>query len=112
MCMYMIFRSGTCANWAQLNASTSLEGEVRGSGGVGVLIRGSVKHYQIEILEAEIEDMLWAKLNQGEEEKGLVLAVCYVPPESSSCGRSSEECFQILAEQVASLECLDHLALS
>ena len=27
MCMYMIFRSGTCANWAQVNASTSLEGE-------------------------------------------------------------------------------------
>ena len=80
MCMYMIFRSGTCANWAQVNASTSLEGEggvegklmrkeglkgdeevvverykwsgnnrkhlyrkaVRGSGGVGVLIREEV----------------------------------------------------------------------
>ena len=45
--------------------------------------------------------MLWMKLNQGEEEEGLVLAVCYVPPESSSHGRSSEECFQSLAEQVA-----------
>ena len=40
------------------------------------------------------------KLNQGEEEEGLVLAVCYVPPESSSRGRSSEKYFQILAEQL------------
>ena len=31
---------------------------MRGSGGVGVLIREEVlKHYQVEILEAEIEDM-------------------------------------------------------
>ena len=74
----------------------------RGSGGVGMLIREEVlKHYQVEILEAEIEDMLWVKLNQGEEEERLVLAVCYVPPESSSRGRSSEEYFQLLAEQVA-----------
>ena len=65
-----------------------------------MLIREEVlKHYQVEILEAEIEDM-WEKLNQGEKEEGLVLAVCYVPPESSSYGRSSEEYFQILAEQV------------
>lgn len=45
--------------------------------------------------------MLWMKLNQGEEEEGLVLAVYYVPPESSSRERSSEEYFQTLAEQVA-----------
>ena len=45
---------------------------VRGSGGVGVLIREEVlKRYQ-EILEAEVEDMLWMKLNQSEEEEGLV----------------------------------------
>ena len=75
---------------------------VRGSGGVGVLIREEVlKHYQVEILETEKEDMLWVKLNQREEEEGLVLALCYVSPESSSHGRSSEEYFQILAEQVA-----------
>ena len=46
--------------------------------------------------------MLWNKLSQGEDEEGLVLAVCYVPPpESSSRGRSPEEYFQTLAEQVA-----------
>ena len=40
------------------------------------------------------------KLNQGEEEEGLVLAVCYLLRESSSRGRSSGEYFQILVEQV------------
>ena len=75
---------------------------VRGSGGVGVLVREEVlKHYQVEILDAEVEDMLWVKLNPGEEEQWLVLAVCYVPPESSSRGRSSEGYLQLLAEQVA-----------
>jgi len=83
---------------------------VKGSGGVGVLIREEVlKRYQVEILEAEIEDIL---LNQGEEEDELVFIVCYVPPESSSCGRSSDKYFQILAEQMESLECLDHWARS
>ena len=58
---------------------------VRGSSGVGVLIREEVlKRYQVEILEADVEDMLWMKMNQGKEEEGLVLAVCYVPPASSS----------------------------
>lgn len=37
-----------------------------------------LKHYQIEILEAEVEDMLWVKLNEEKEEQGLVLPVCYV----------------------------------
>ena len=55
--------------------------------------------------------MLWVKLNQGKEEEGLVLAVCYVPPESSSRGRSSEEYFQILAEQVAKFGVFGSLGL-
>ena len=40
-----------------------------------MLIREEV--IKIEILEAEIEDMLCVKLNQGEEEEGLVFAVYY-----------------------------------
>jgi len=35
-----------------------------------------LKHYQVD-LEAEVEDMLCVKLNQGEEEEGLVFAVYY-----------------------------------
>ena len=49
---------------------------VRGSGGVGVLVREEVlKHYQVEILDAEVEDMLWVKLYPGEEEQSWQCAM-------------------------------------
>ena len=72
---------------------------VRGSSVVGVLVRGSAETLPSRDLECRGEDMLWVRLNLGEEEWGLVLAVCYVPPESSH-GRSSEGYLQLLAEQV------------
>ena len=37
----------------------------------------------------------------GKEEQALVLAVCYIPPESSSRGIGAEEMLQALAEGVA-----------
>ena len=82
---------------------------VRGSGGVGVLVRGEVLNsYQIEILGAEVEHMLWVKLNPGEEEQGLVLAVCYVPLESSSRGRLAK-CPREWWKMVNSLKVIDNL---
>ena len=41
----------------------------------------------------------------GGREQGLVLAVCYVPLKSSSCGRSSEGYFQLLTEHVTLVMC-------
>ena len=60
---------------------------VRGSGGVGLLIREEVlEGYAAEILESDIEDIMWVRMRQvdEDEEEALVLAVCYIPPESSS----------------------------
>ena len=60
---------------------------VRGSGGVGLLIREEVlEGYTIEILESDIEDIMWVRMRQvdEDEEEALVLAVCYIPLESSS----------------------------
>ena len=77
---------------------------VRGSGGVGLLIKEEVlESYTIEILESDVEDILWVRIRQVEEEEdeALVLAVCYIPPESSSRGVSAEDVLQSLAEQVA-----------
>ena len=77
---------------------------VRGSGGVGLLIKEEVlESYTIEILESDVEDILWVRIRQveEEEEEALVLAVCYIPPESSSRGVSAEDVLQSLAEQVA-----------
>ena len=42
----------------------------------------------MELLEADIKDVLWMRLSQ-EEEECLVLAVCYIPPESSMQGGRS-----------------------
>ena len=77
---------------------------VRGSGGVGLLIKEEVlERYTIEILESDVEDILWVRIRQVEEEEdeALVLAVCYIPPKSSSRGVSAEDVLQSLAEQVA-----------
>ena len=77
---------------------------VRGSGGVGLLIREEVlEGYAVEILESDIEDIMWVRMRQvdEDEEEALVLAVCYIPPESSSRGVSADELLQLLAEQVA-----------
>ena len=76
---------------------------IQGSGGVGVLIREEVpKEYAVEVLESEVDDVLRVRLsNEKEEEGSLVLAVCYLPPETSSRGMGGEETLQSWAEQVA-----------
>ena len=53
----------------------------------------------VEVLDTDVEDVLWVRLSQ-ENEEMLTLAVCYIPPESLSCGRGVEETLQLLAEQV------------
>ena len=56
---------------------------MRGSGGVGLLIKEEVlESYTIEILESDVKDILWVRIRQVEEEEdeALVLAVCYIPP--------------------------------
>ena len=44
----------------------------------------------VEVHEADVEDVLWVRLSQ-EEEEGLVLAVCYIPPESSNRGEGQKK---------------------
>ena len=74
---------------------------VRGLGGVGLLVHEEVlERYAVEVFETDVEDVLWVRLGQ-ENEECLLLAICYVPPEMSSWGRGAEETFQLLAEQVA-----------
>ena len=75
---------------------------VRGSGGVKVLIREEVlKEYAVEVLDSDVEDVLWVRLSKDQEEEPVVLAVCYIPPESSSRGVGVEEVLQSVAELVA-----------
>ena len=49
-----------------------------------MLIREKVlKEYAVEVLDSDVDDVLWLRLSNEEEEKGsLVLAVCCLPPET------------------------------
>ena len=70
--------------WFGCNRCTLHRKAVRGSGGVGVLIRKEVlKQYAVKVLDSDVDDVLWVRLSNEEEEEGsLVLAACYLIPET------------------------------
>ena len=47
-----------------------------------------------------MEDILWIRLGHREGGRDLVIGACYVPPDSSSRGRNSEETLLKLEEQI------------
>ena len=49
-------------------------------------VGGRFRENTVEVLEADVEDVLWVRLGH-EEEESLVLAACYIPSESFSRGR-------------------------
>ncbi|CAG2253934.1 unnamed protein product [Mytilus edulis] len=54
----------------------------RGSGGVAALVKNDLlKYYNVEILNSEVQDILWIKLSN--ENDIICLCVCYLPPEHS-----------------------------
>ena len=56
---------------------------VRGSGGVGLLgCEEVLKRCEVDVLDTDVEDILWVKLSPDNGE-ALALAACYIPPESS-----------------------------
>ena len=86
--------------WVGRNRKGLHRKAVRGSGSVGLLIKEEVlERYTIEILECDVEDVLWVRIRQVEmeEEEALVVAVCNIPPESPSRGVSAEDTLQSLA---------------
>ena len=86
--------------WFGRNRRNLHRNAVRGSGGVGLLVREEVlERYVVEVLDTDVEDVLWVRLNQ-ENEEILTLAVCYIPPEPSGSGMGAEETLQLLTEQV------------
>ena len=51
-----------------------------------------MKEYAVEVLDSDMDDVLWVRQSNEEEEEGsLVLAVCYLPPETSSWGMGGEK---------------------
>ena len=67
---------------------------IRGSGGVGILIRNSILNYfSVATLEEKVEGILWIELIGKKSVQGqhLGICVCYLPPISSSRGDISQE---------------------
>ena len=62
---------------------------VRGSGGVGILIKDSLfNKYSIDIVDKNYEDIIWVSCTQTKDpDQVLYICVCYLPPASSSWGR-------------------------
>ena len=74
---------------------------VRGLGGVGVFVRNALLNdWAVEVVDAEVEDILWLKLECSKVSSIIVLAVCYLPSMSSSRGLDVYERLSQLEEQV------------
>ena len=74
---------------------------VRGSGGVGVLVKNVIlQDWSVKVIDMKLEDVMWVKLEHKETSHAVFIAVCYFPPASSSRDIDIEERFHVLGEQV------------
>ena len=87
--------------WFGKNRSQLNRKAVRGSGGVGMLVKSSwCQLWSGEIVNVETEDIMWMKFVNKQTMEVLFVAVCYIPPEGSSRDVDAEERFQMLSDQV------------
>ena len=40
-----------------------------------------LNEYAVEVLDSDVEGVLWVRMSKEQEEESLVLAVSYIPPE-------------------------------
>ena len=74
-------------SWFGHNRQALNRKAVRGSGGVGVFVRNALLNdWAVEEVDTEVEDILWLKLECSKTNSIVMLAVCYLPPMSSSRG--------------------------
>ena len=73
---------------------------MRGSGGVGLLIKHTMcQSWSVEVVNVEIEDVMWSKFENHQMNEVHLVAVCYIPPAGSSRDVDTEERFLMLSEQ-------------
>ena len=74
--------------WIGHNRKNISPTALRGSGGVGFLIKLSIlDQFSVSILDSTTDDILWIKLiDKLDNENGLYLCSCYLPPSGSSRG--------------------------
>ena len=74
----------------------------RGSGGVGFLVADKLllKH-KVAVIDTSVDGIMWLKLSlKNEDDQGLLLCVCYLPPEGSSTGNHAQEFYDALLSQL------------
>ena len=92
--------------WIGNNRKILSRQALRGSGGVGILIRDSLAdNYSVSVLDTDAEGILWVQFT------GIIhhledfsLCVCYLPPSNSSRGDNSAEFFDQLKSNVYSYQ--------
>ena len=88
--------------WFGNNRKTISRRAIRGSGGVGILVKESLfDSFSIDVVDKKYEDILWIACTQiGNPENTLYVCVCYLPPVGSSRGDKLQEVFDILRSQI------------
>ena len=88
-------------HWVGHNRGRLNKNAVRGSGGVGLLIKHTMcQSWSVEVVNVEIEDVMWVKFENHEVNEVFFIAVCYIPPAGSSRDVDTEERFLMLSEQI------------
>ena len=85
--------------WIGQNRLAISKRAIRGSGGVGVLVKWQLYNmFDISILDSSFEGILWIKFQSKDitASNAFSLCVCYLPPANSSRGDISEEFFDTL----------------
>ena len=92
--------------WFSNDRTSISKRAVRGSGGVGVLVKESrFDRFSVDIVDKNHEDILWIACTQkSNPEKIVFICVCYLPPAASSRRDKSHDVFDILRSQ-----CLKYL---
>ena len=74
---------------------------MRGSGGVGVLVKSSIcQNMLIGVVDVTLEDIMWVKFQHWNSGCVVYVAVCYVPPIGSSQDVDVAEHLILLEEQI------------
>ena len=87
--------------WLGHNRTLVSNKAMRGSGGVGVLVKESVLcDWLVDMTDRKLEDVLWVQLEHRETSHAVFIVVCYFHPSGTSQEVDTEEHFQILDEQI------------
>ena len=78
--------------WFGNNRKLIAKRAVRGSGGIGMLIKDTLIHnYQVAEIEEKYEGILWLQLKHKSNNTLIGICVCYLPPATLSRGDYSQE---------------------